>query len=212
VDTRTGKIENVIQSEEDKNNEITQFMLSADWSADGKSIFYIIGERRDKICRLIKRNLQSGLEKTIYSAASLQSFNFISRSPDGEWIAFVEYSVPWVNDEKYKRTLKVIPSAGGDARDLTSFKPNVGFITHLSWTPNGKYVLYQMPETESDELLGMPVSGGEPQKLGLKMARINHLSVHPDGQRIAFSSYGTSKKEPEIWMMKNFLPNMDKKK
>lgn len=206
VDTKTGKVETVIQSEEDKNNEITHFIHSTDWSSDGKSIFYIIQKRVHKICRLIKRNLQSGLEKTIYSAASPQRFYIFSRSPDGEWIAFVEY------DEKDNRTLKVIRSAGGDARDLTDFKPNVGYITYLSWTTNGKYVLYQMPGAESDELLGMPFSGGEPQKLGLKMARIHHLSVHPDGQRIAFSSYGTSKKEPEIWIIKNFLPEDTKGK
>jgi len=206
VDTKTGKVETVIQSEEDNNNEITHFIHSTDWSSDGKSIFYIIQKRVHETYRLIKRNLQSGLEKTIYSAASPQGFYIFSRSPDGEWIAFVEY------DEKDNRTLKVIPSAGGDARDLTNFKTNVGYVTHLSWTPDGKYILYTKPGAELDELLGMPFSGGEPQKLGLKMARIHHLSVHPDGKRIAFNSYGTSKKEPEIWMIKNFLPEDTKGK
>jgi Tol biopolymer transport system component len=200
VDTKKGDVETIIQSEEDKNNEITHFINSADWSTDGKSIFYVIKYRADKTCRLIKRNLQSGLEKTIYSAASPQSFYILSRSPDGEWIAFVEY------DEEDNRTLKVIPSAGGDARDLNSFKTSVTYITHLSWTPNGKYILYQMPEAKLDELLAMPFSGGKPQKLGLKMAGINHLSIHPDGKRVAFSSYGSSKEKPEIWVMENFLP------
>jgi hypothetical protein len=35
-----------------------------------------------------------------------------------------------------------------------------------------------------------------------------HLTVHPDGTRLAFTSYGSAPKHPEIWVMDNFLPNI----
>lgn len=49
----------------------------------------------------------------------------------------------------------------------------------------------------------MPAAGGEPEKLGLEMSDFVILSVHPDGQQIAFSTY---EQDMEIWVMENFLP------
>jgi Tol biopolymer transport system component len=45
--------------------------------------------------------------------------------------------------------------------------------------------------------------GGEPQKLWQSDKKNFGLSIHPDGQQIAFS---TSEKYLEIWVMENFLP------
>jgi len=38
------------------------------------------------------------------------------------------------------------------------------------------------------------------------MARFRHLSIHPDGQHIAFSSMGANPEQPQVWVMENFLP------
>jgi len=199
VDTKTGMTETVTQSKEDKNNKITRLIHSVDWSSDGQSIFYVADNEKENIFRLIKRNLQSGIEETLYSVS--KEFFIISLSPDGKWIAFIDH-----DRKKYPiRILKVMPSAGGEIQDLSSIKVDVGILICCTWSPGGKYILYQKPGADLSELWRIPFSGGKSQKLGLTMARIHHLSVHPDGQRIAFSSYGTSKKEPEIWVMKNFL-------
>jgi len=56
------------------------------------------------------------------------------------------------------------------------------------------------------------VEGGEGQKLDMKMARFLHMSIHPDGRHIAFSSFGRSLKYPEVWVMENFLPKRTTKK
>ncbi len=102
--------------------------------------------------------------------------------------------------------IKIVPTDGGEIRDLLNFKPH-GSISYCTWTPDGKHILYTMPE-----LCQVPISGGQSQTLDLKMAGAFHFSLHPDGQRIAFNSYGTSKKEPEIWVMENFLPLVQNKK
>jgi hypothetical protein len=55
--------------------------------------------------------------------------------------------------------------------------------------------------------LRVPAAGGEAQKTGLVMERISHLSVHPDGRRIAFDS--GIRGNHEIWVMENFLPSLE---
>jgi hypothetical protein len=56
------------------------------------------------------------------------------------------------------------------------------------------------------------IEGGEPQKMGLAMARFWDISAHPDGQQLAFSSYGPTQPMPELWVMENFLPKNDSMK
>jgi len=205
VDTKTGMVETVTQSEED-NKEINRFIHSIDWSIDGKSIFYVAENDKEKKCRLIERNLQTGKENIIYSVVSPHRFFIISRSPDGKSLAFIEY------DEKHVRYIKIVQTDGGEIRDLLNFKSDVGYISYCTWTPDGNHILYTKPGANVHELWRVPFSGGESQTLGLKMAGESHLSLHPDGKRIAFNSYGMSKKEPEIWAMENFLPVTETKK
>jgi hypothetical protein len=39
----------------------------------------------------------------------------------------------------------------------------------------------------------------------------SNISPHPDGRQIAFTSLGLTDKGPEIWVMKNFLPESRKR-
>ena len=40
-------------------------------------------------------------------------------------------------------------------------------------------------------------------KLGVVPGRPRHLSLHPDGRRLA---YAAGQSEAEVWVMENFLP------
>lgn len=62
------------------------------------------------------------------------------------------------------------------------------------------------------DLYRISADSGEPQKLDLTMARFRHFSVHPDGQRIAFSSMGENPPDSQVWVMENFLPADREKK
>jgi hypothetical protein len=44
---------------------------------------------------------------------------------------------------------------------------------------------------------------GKPQKLGID--GLSHISLHPDGQRVAFTATSPGYGQ-EIWAMENFLP------
>jgi hypothetical protein len=52
----------------------------------------------------------------------------------------------------------------------------------------------------------VPADGGTAQDLGSAANFHEHISVHPDGTRITFSTE-TLKPEPaQLWVMENFLP------
>ena len=73
------------------------------------------------------------------------------------------------------------------------------------WTPDGGHLLFAKRRNEATELWRIPVEGGEPENLGLAMGKIEHLSIHPDGRRIAFTGPGPSSGD-EVWVMENILP------
>ena len=120
--------------------------------------------------------------------------------------------------------MKIVSTTGKDSRILHRFEEGVrlGRIPSTAWTSDGNYILFGMSEAQkvegtsttdmldSDivELCRMPVSGGEPEKLGLKMNNgFVNMSMHPDGRKITFSSQ--DKSVSEIWVMENFLSDKE---
>jgi Tol biopolymer transport system component len=104
--------------------------------------------------------------------------------------------------------VKTMPASGGEPSELYTLKKGKRFSwgVGLSWTPDGDHVIVGAPDApdKPDELLIIPAEGGEPRKLELGV-KVDHMSLHPDGQRIAFT-----RPEPggggEVWVMENFLP------
>ncbi len=170
---------------------------------DGKAIFYTRGNRKAKTSFIFVHDFETGQDSKLYGTPS--DAKDIDISPDGK-------SLVLLNREK-KRVLRTIPTAGGEPRELHSFEQRGTFILTPAWTADGRFILFpkQRPFQEDSPDLPMdmwriPAEGGEPQKLDLTMFRIRHLSVHPDGLHLAFSSIGSVKKFPEVWIMENFLP------
>ena len=203
VDTLTGRIETVFQSEVDKNRKINRIIYSIDWAIDGKSIYYVMDSENEKSCQLIKRNLQTGAEETLYRTPINRWIFYISRSPDGKWITFTG------SGEKDMRSIYVVSTEGGEPREVFKYKREIGYIHHCGWTSDGKYILFTKPRKDFTELWCVPLFGGEPQNLGLKMSKIYHLSAHDDGRHIAFNCPGPNPPKAEIWMMRNFLPEIE---
>lgn len=63
-----------------------------------------------------------------------------SWSPDGKWVAFI-------SDRSKKKHLYLIPSDGGEARQLTQGEKNV---LNYSWSPDGKKIAYVMSEKKGN--------------------------------------------------------------
>jgi len=74
------------------------------------------------------------------------------------------------------------------------------------------FPMHNPGENGKSQLWSIPVQGGELEKLNIEIWGFNKLTVHPDGTRFAFNSYGPSLKQEELWMMENFLPERSTKK
>jgi len=167
----------------------------AEWSKDGEAIFYVNGGK------IFMRELVSGREKELYKNPKLEKA--LDLSPDGDKLVF------GIDDyEKDTGALMIMSVTGGEARELCKVK---GFrnIAGAVWTPDGKYIIYTEYNQKkgSSYLWRIAVDGGKPQEIWQGKNGFVGLSVHPDGEKIAFSTWA---EETEIWMMENFLPLVKK--
>jgi len=169
----------------------------ASWSRDGKEIIYL--KRAAKRFSILARDLETGQERELHSVAEPSFYtNGAALSRDGRQLAFA------VGGES-QTTLKIMPAAGGEARDLLR-GVRLPLANPIAWTPDGLSVLFARepsPGNRKTELWRISVQGGEPQKLELAAEGMRDLCVHPDGRHIAFTAgHDTS----EVWVMENFLP------
>ena len=189
-------------------------------SRDGRSL-YIARELQG----IVRFDLSTGEETLVYAdPSSLHAL--VAVSPDGATLAFTAADTASSTDPvNHGSLLLVMPSDGqGVAREVyrTHHPEHLSHRTGLSWTPDGRALLFERfvaEETPSDEkecsgtnvcrfLSRIAIDGGTPQDLvqldctytatGCRPLR---LRVHPDGRRIAFN-WGNSK--GEIWMMTGF--------
>jgi Tol biopolymer transport system component len=171
-------------------------------SPDGSTIFFT-GEGWVRSYQIETRQ-----EKELYRRSPGQRVRKSLRvSPDGRHLAFVEYEMPYPPTS----VVKIVPTERGEARELLRVPWTAGFIDgngSLEWSPDGHYlfIVKQLSRpTGAGELWRIPVAGGEPQKLQTTTGLFRSPSIHPDGNRIAFSALSRSS-ESETWVMENFLP------
>ena len=202
IDIQTGKVTSVLFDD----NLGPQ---PSELSCDGKSIFYVRKDGKAKVFLIVKRDLERGVEKEIHRS---EGGLHIRLSPDGRWLAIQDsYAQNFSGMSGKTPSLSIIPSVGGEPRDLCRFEGGIDIRAGapFTWTPDGKYILYAMksPKMENGkwDLYRIPMKGGEPEKLGLEMGGfLMNLSIHPDGRNISFSIAETS--NAEIWVMDNLLP------
>jgi Tol biopolymer transport system component len=169
-------------------------------SPDGKYVFYEEDTSwEDKVFRIMKVDISTGQKREIYR--STQQIIRLDISPDGELLAFLEPA---------DNALKVMPSDGGQPNVILEFEE--GWSTSVAWSPDGKYLIFsKIPEGEGKtgriELWRIPYEGGKPIKFPFVAKGMENLRIHPDGQRIAFNTFGV---KSEIWVMENFLPDKQK--
>jgi len=177
-------------------------------SPDGQNCYYVRSEEENRICRLVSRDLETGNEKELFRmdvrlplAASLSS--------DGKWLAVVS--------REEERAIQVLPSNGGEPREVCRFTLKGGHPTWLDWTPDSQSIIFTKRIDESKSgvsgwgLYRVSAGGGDPEFLGISTTYISDIDVHPDGKHLAFASYGPEWKEAKLWVMENFLPDKGKK-
>ncbi len=194
MNVQTGNVTPIIPWENWKST----FIHSSELSPDGKTVFYVDFNTTDdwsinNLSQIMVRDLDTGAENELYR---FDNYINISLSPDGKWLA-----------SSHPSSLKVMPAAGGEVRELYRFEEEYNNERPITWSADGKYILFSKKEPghEGWELCRIPADGGELQTLGLEVEKsFMNLSSHPSGQKIAFST--SDQTTAEFWEMKNFLP------
>src|SRR4030042_2659088 len=174
-------------------------IFSHRWSKDGKAIYYTLGDSNENACSVFVRNLETGQDDRL--AGTPENAPDIDISPDGKWLVLM--------NRKGKRAIKIMPASGGEPREILSLEQGGYQFMTPAWSADGRYIYFSKRQKTLGpmmDLYRLSVDGGEPQKINLAMGGIRHLRVHPDGQRIAFSSMGANPEQSQVWVMENFLP------
>jgi Tol biopolymer transport system component len=227
IDIQSGEADAILENENEKCYMWLAPQCSSAWSPSG-TVFFTRrwSERRGEPLSVVTRDLESGGETELRRVASPVSVLNLSASPDGRWLAFIEW-----NMDEGTASVKVMPATGGEPRDLVAFskvriwrRP----LAELTWTPDSRHIVYALSSTsvpwspepeihwlpresgEQDEfqLWQVPVEGGEPERLWVTMEGLfpYGLSISPDGHRIAFTAGSLSRVYDPIWALENFLP------
>jgi len=208
IDAQTGEATLLIPK---KEKESSGALWSPVMSLDGKLLFYIHETKSAEYYPVVVRDLETGKEEELLRNPPYGN-NMLALSPDGQRLALL------LREEENLRVLKVMSIKGGEPLELHRFGFKGRFkgsgIIGLDWSPDGRYIYFSKKKPDSEggkwELWRVPAKGGKAENLGLTMRRFIPLSVHPDGERITFASLSGQTMLPEIWVMKNFLPE-DKK-
>jgi Tol biopolymer transport system component len=177
-------------------------------SPDGKNYYYVHSKLEGRFSQLINREIKTGIEKELFRREK-PLYLVASLSPDGKWLAVVS--------REEERGIQVLPSEGGEPRDVYKFNLEGGHPTWLDWTPDNKSIIFTKRIDESKSgisgwgLYRVSADGGDPQFLGISTTYISDIDVHPDGKHLTFCSFGPEWKKAELWVMENFLPETEKK-
>lgn len=168
------------------------------WSRDGKTIFYAKNDASTNSRPLVARELKSGEDKVLFPGVVGAG---AAVSPDGEQIAFSS-----VSGEQYElATLYVLSLKQGKPHEILKLKSPEDFGP-IAWSPDGDRLIFARRNFQENkvEVWQIPAEGGQPKNLGLSTTdMMSPISIHPDGNRIAFSS---GRRKAEVWVMENFLP------
>jgi hypothetical protein len=154
------------------------------WSRDGSYLLFNSGGR------IWKLGLTNGTPELLDTGSRTNCNNDHGLSPNRKWLAISD------STQDGKSRVYVLPSAGGEPRQLTPLAPSYWH----GWSPNGKTVAYCAERNGNFDVYSMPVKGGEEKRLTTARGLDDGPDYSPDGKYIYFNSERTGLMQ--IWRMK----------
>jgi dipeptidyl aminopeptidase/acylaminoacyl peptidase len=128
--------------------------------------------------------------------AQLRDVDEPNISPDGNLIAYVVKTADMEKD-KLPGNLWLAKWDGSENRALTF--GNKG-ASHPRWSPDGKWIAFlsgHEDEDETDQLLILPIGGGEAEKLTNLKGNVDDFAWSPDSKRVVLVVHDPDAREPE---------------
>ena len=166
------------------------FPSSVEWDNGGENIFYPANKQ------IIKHNIQTGEEKTLFTDEHPYFFPTLIRSSDGHRLIFNTGGIKMIS----------VPEDGGEAKTICKYGMLDARFIRIIVSPDGKYIYFTAGEPGfKSKLCRIPSTGGTPETLWRsKDCLISGISVHPEGKQIALSIWESG---TEI----RAIENLDKK-
>jgi Tol biopolymer transport system component len=120
-------------------------------------------------------------------------------SPDGRWIVVVD---PGERD-KTPYSISIVPSEGGERKTLVRGFREREIDNEVAWSHDSRFVLFTTALPPHHDVWRVPITGGSPERVGITVGWVKHISPHPDGRRLALSVIGGA--PPEVWVWENLL-------
>jgi len=119
---------------------------------------------------------------TVDDLLAIKSVSDPQLSPDGSLVVYVVSELDRTT-EKSTTSLWLVPSAGGEPKQLTTTS---GTNNHPRWGPNGKTIAFVSNRGGSSQVWLLPIDGGEPHQLTKLPIDVSGPIWSPQGDRIAF--------------------------
>lgn len=197
VDLRTGDVTEVVALS-DLQYAVPgddAFPLSdVEWSADGKSIFYLLFHDR-----LVKRDLATGEDTVLYKSPKFDR-GVLQRSPDGRRLLL---SAP--SGEEGKGRLFTIPVDGGKEEEVCAHQ-GISYGGGAWWPVDGKYIYFR-GGPGGPGMWRVAAKGGIPERIWQSDRGFDIHGFSPDGKEIAMAR---SESTTEIRVIKNLVRELEK--
>jgi Tol biopolymer transport system component len=148
------------------------------WSPDGKVLAFFDADSRFSPAYLVAFSLTTGERRRLTAPSS--DFQFAPAfSPDGRMIAHLKGKTPSTAD------VYLMSANGGKGRRLTF--DNSG-IQGLTWTADGKEIVFDSNQTGSSVLWKIAAAGGKPEPVAGSGTGANEPQISRRGDRLVYTS------------------------
>jgi Tol biopolymer transport system component/DNA-binding winged helix-turn-helix (wHTH) protein len=166
--------------------------IQAEWMPGGESIVFLAREKANEPFQIWKVSYPSGEGRRVTNDA--HDYRYLNVSPDGEFVLTTQ-------EKTFFNLWSISTADPNEARQLTFSSELQHGDRGISWTPDGKHLVYTLVENGVDSSIWrIDVDTLEKRQLTFDQHRINwYPSVTPDGQFVIFTS--NRERGTHIWEM-----------